>query len=131
MNASRVRWIVLALIYTTFHLWYGGSSDPVTQEEIEKYVTLGADVLGPDSEGLIRRFLSTDDGKEFVNVNLNKYRESPQYRDGRDVGDITSREIEGRYAAGVVPELVKRAGHPLMMVQPILSMGGAVVRQKV
>lgn len=56
-------------------------------------------------------------------VNLNQYRPQPTYPDGRET-TLSSREVEQRYLAGAVPELFKRACHPLVAVDPIVSMGG-------
>jgi hypothetical protein len=36
MTAMRIRWAVLALLYLSFHLWYGGSGDPISPAEMEK-----------------------------------------------------------------------------------------------
>ena len=42
MNPSLMRWLVIALIYASFHFWYGGSGDPMTPKEVEHYVSLAA-----------------------------------------------------------------------------------------
>ena len=78
MSASRIRWVVIVLIYAAFHLWYGGNGRPLTADEVDHYVERAVEVLGPDAEGRFREFASTDDGKQFVMVNLNKYRERPE-----------------------------------------------------
>ncbi|MFT4518646.1 MAG: hypothetical protein ACI9JM_001031 [Halioglobus sp.] len=123
MSASGIRWGVIALLYAAFHLWYGGSGSPLTDDEVDYYVERATDMFGPDAEQPFRKFASTDDGNEFVNVNLNKYRDKPKYRDGREA-DETSEEIEGRYLSKIAPDLTMQAAHPLIVVKPIVVLGG-------
>jgi hypothetical protein len=95
ITASRIRWAVIVLIYATFHFWYGGNGSPMTDSEVAHYVDLANQRGDFESVKRIEEFASTDDGKEYVAVNLNKYREKPGYRDGREVDpDATSQEIE-------------------------------------
>ena len=124
MNPSLMRWLVIALIYASFHFWYGGSGDPMTLKEVEHYVSLAAKNGNVEQVQKIREFASTDDGNEYVAVNLNKYREKPTYRDGRLVDPGTSsRQIERMYQNKVGPELLIRASHPLISVTPITTLG--------
>ena len=78
MTASRIRWAFLAVIYAAFFVWYGGSGDPISPEEVEKYMAI-AEPRGGDSEVStnLREFMETDDGQEFVMVNLNVPRRAP------------------------------------------------------
>ena len=119
-----MRWLVIALIYASFHFWYGGSGDPMTPKEVEHYVSLAAKNGNVEQVQKIREFASTDDGNEYVAVNLNKYREKPTYQDGRLVDPGTSsRQIERMYQNKVGPELLIRASHPLISVTPITTLG--------
>ena len=124
INPSLVRWMVIALIYATFHFWYGGNGNPMTPDEVEHYVSLAGKNGNSERVQKIREFASTDDGKEYVAVNLNKYREKPAYRDGRPVDPgATSRQIERIYQTKVGPEILIRASHPLISVTPITTLG--------
>ncbi|MDP6828373.1 MAG: hypothetical protein QGH42_07280 [Kiritimatiellia bacterium] len=123
MIGSAIRWIVIALIYLVFHFWYGGNETPFCEEEVADYVDRTEQMIGLQAAERFRAFASTDDGREFVMVNLNKYRKQPEYEDGRKT-ELTSREVEQLYLAGVGPKLIARAGHPLIMVEPLMSLGG-------
>ena len=123
MTASRIRWVVIFLLYAVFHVWYGGNGSPLSADEVEHYASRARELGGPDVEERFRKFASSDDGKQFVMVNLNKYRERPEYRDGREV-DLSSREVEQLYLADVIPELLVRACHPVIVVDPILTIAG-------
>ena len=49
LTASRLRWAFLAAVYAAFLVWYGGSGDPISPEEVEKYVAIAeARNSGPD-----------------------------------------------------------------------------------
>ncbi len=122
MSASQVRWALLAAFYVTFHMWYGGSGSPITMEEEKNYVEL-AKKLDPETARLLELFASSDDGKEFVMVNLNQYRSQPKYADGRETSE-TSEEVEVKYTSMMLRQLFLRASHPLVVVQPIQNLPG-------
>ncbi len=123
MTASRIRWLIIFVVYGAFHIWYGGYGSPMTPDEVEQYVERAVTSLGPDSAERVRKLASTDDGKEFVMVNLNQYRPEPKYPDGRAV-DMTSMEVERLYTGKVLPMLLARACHPIVVVDPAVNMGG-------
>ena len=122
MTASRIRWLVILLIYGVFHYWYGGNGAPMTAEKVEHYVALAAS-QSPESAERVRQLASTDDGKEFVMVNLNKYRPEPSYADGR-AANGSSQQVEQRYVSMVVPMLLARACHPIVVTDPVVNMVG-------
>ena len=123
MTASRIRWVVIFLLYAVFHVWYGGNGSPLSADEVEHYAARARELAGPEAEERFRKFASSDDGKQFVMVNLNKYRERTKYRDGREV-DQSPREVERLYLADVLPKLLVRACHPVIVVDPILTIAG-------
>ena len=127
MTASRIRWLVLALVYGAFYVWYGGSGTPMSDAEVERFVAIAAE-RDERAAAVIRKFASTDDEKEIVMVNLNQYRERAAYEDGRET-EGSAREAESRYISKIVPRLFARACHPLVGVDPIVHMGlGEAVR---
>lgn len=123
MSASLIRWGLLALIYLAFHSWYGGSGNPLTPKEVDTYIKL-AQRLDPDTARLLEAFASTDDGNEFVMVNLNQYRSQPRYEDGRKASG-SSEEVEAQYTSKMLRRLLARASHPLVVVEPIQNLPGA------
>ena len=132
LTASRLRWAILAGIYAVFLFWYGGSGDPISPEEAEEYIAIaraksfGRDALeNGDAADLVklREFMETDDGQEFVMVNLNVYRDAARYADGREA-NVGAEEAELEYQRRIAPHLLRRATHPLLMVEPAVSLGG-------
>ena len=139
LTASRIRWGVLAALYVCFLLWYGGSGEPVSPEEVEGYVAAfeeraaarGPSGVGQETDDLeilgnIREFLETDDGQEFVMLNLNVYREAPEYPESVDITEAieTAAEAEDEYQRRVAPLLFARAAHPIVGVEPVFLLGG-------
>ena len=132
MTASRLRWAILAVIYVAFLFWYGGSGDPISPEEAEQYIAIAEEKgslrdAGERGEGAplakLREFMETDDGREFVMVNLNVYREAARYADDREASG-SAEEAELEYQRRIAPHLFVRATHPLVMVEPAVSLGG-------
>ena len=83
--------------------------------------------VSPETAERVRQVASTDDGKEFVMVNLNRYRPEPSYADGRVVSG-SSQEVEQRYVSTVVPMLLARACHPIVVTDPVVNMVGSADR---
>ena len=139
MTASRIRWVILAALYACFLFWYGGSGEPISPDEAEHYVAAfeeraamrgpsGIDQGADEFEilGNIREFLETDDGQEFVMLNLNVYRETAAYPEGVDIAQVieSAAEAEDEYQRRVAPLLFARAAHPIVGVEPVFLLGG-------
>lgn len=141
MTASRIRWAIFAILYAAFYAWYGGSGDPISPEEALQYkarfeariAEQVAQGRGPTpdadrgAEPNLREFIEADDGREFVMLNLNVYREAPAYADdveGRE-GIESAAAAEDEYQRRIAPLLLKRACHPLAAVEPAHLLGGS------
>jgi hypothetical protein len=119
--------VALLGIYIPFLLWYYGFRRPLSRGEAERYISIiekragGPNAATNSATANLRKFALEDDGKQFFMVNLSKYYEQPQYKDGIDRG-ITSRDANKRYARKVMPLLFKRACHPYGLFQPMLNL---------
>jgi hypothetical protein len=109
------------LIYVLFLFWYGGRGSPMSSVEVEtllERVRRNADSAGaPFAADLlpsIREVAKDDDGREFVMVNLIRYRTKAVYPPGWDYGDDPHAADE-RYNRAVVPLLLKRACIPVFL----------------
>ena len=112
---SKLKWIwlgLLAAIYASFSVWYGGNGDPLSQDEGEAMLKQIEQVHGSKledtPEGSMSRnlmaMLPNDDGKEFYAVNLETRATGPD-----------AAEAEARYGEIVVPLLLERGGHPVFI----------------
>ena len=67
MTRTRWIWLVLAILYAAFFSWYTSFGGPLSDEEIDRYVTLIAereDPPPPERLERLRRFLEEDPGDE-------------------------------------------------------------------
>ena len=113
--------VAYSLGYLVFLLWYGGRGRPMTAVEADSLlerVRLNApeadSSVVPDLLELLREVTRDDDGREFVMVNLIKYRRKAVYPPGFSYGD-DPRAADARYNRAVVPLLLKRACLPVFL----------------
>ncbi len=116
--------VVLAccsLTYLLFLLWYGGRGRPMSAGEVDSLlvrVQRNAEAAGtpfaPDLLLSLREVARDDDGREFVMVNLIRYRTKAMYPPGWDYGD-DPHAADARYNRAVVPLLLKRACIPIFL----------------
>jgi hypothetical protein len=109
-------------VYILFLLWYYGFRRPLSKDEVESYVSILEKRSGNYSEA-VRKFCLEDDGKQFFMVNMTKYFDKPQYKNGNG-GASTSREANMRYVRNTVPMLLKRACHPYGLFKPVVNLSG-------
>lgn len=106
-----VFFIVTSLI---FLLWYGGKSKPLTESEINGLIhTLKKQhSIDEDSDMVkqLRKLCKSDDGKPYYMVNLMKF--NTEYNEELQ---MTPTEAHKKYSKGIIKELLKRAGHPVLL----------------
>lgn len=109
--------------YALFLLWYGGRGSPMTTAEVEtllERVKRNAEAAGappvPDLLPSLREVAENDDGREFIMVNLIRYRPKAVYPPGWDYGD-DPHAADARYNRVVIPLLLKRACIPVFLGQ--------------
>lgn len=116
MTRTRWIWLVLAILYAAFFSWYTSFGGPLSDEEIDRYVTLIAereDPPPPERLERLRRFLEEDTGDDFVMVNVIDMYDEPLPIEGVEPGE-TSEQVMDKYMAYMIPALVSRASHPVL-----------------
>ena len=113
--------VCCSLLYVLFLFWYGGRGSPMSSAEVEtllERVRGNAEAAGApfpsDLMSSIREVAEDDDGREFVMVNLIRYRTKAVYPPGWDYGD-DPHAADARYNRAVVPLLLKRACIPFFL----------------
>ncbi len=113
--------VAYALAYLVFLLWYGGRGRPMTAVEadalLERVRSNAQAAGGPAASHLLeslREVARDDDGREFIMVNLIKYRQIAVYPPGFSYGD-DPQAADARYNRAVVPLLLKRACPPVFL----------------
>ncbi len=121
MSVPVVVLVCCSLTYLLFLLWYGGRGRPMSAAEVDSLlerVRRNAEAsgtpFGPDLLLSLREVAGDDDGREFVMVNLIRYREKAAYPPGWEYGD-DPHEADARYSRAVIPLLLKRACIPIFV----------------
>ena len=115
MNWTRAIWGALGVLYLAFFVWYTPLSGPLTDDEITRYMTLVEERGNADEETLaiLRSFLESDTGDDFVIVNVIDMHETPLQVEGVSPGE-TSQQVLAKYMEYMLPALLRRACHPVL-----------------
>ena len=112
---------VLVAIYALWFVWYGGSGQPMTQAQVDEYIEIykskshSDPVSQQETLTLIERLAAFDTGNEYLMVNLIRYRDKAKYpADSVWANETDALAADARYSQGVVVELLKRGGIPLL-----------------
>ena len=114
---------VLAVLYLTFLLWYGGRGRPLAPDEVEDLLRQVRRRAGRDDSteqaepAMLRHFrdlAGSDDGREFWMVNLQAFRERAKYPPdlAAEFGDDPM-AANSRYNRAIIPQLLRRGSHPV------------------
>lgn len=96
------------LIYVAFLFWYGGSSKPLTTDEIAQGLQdLRVNHDDPQKLAEVEQLLSNDDGNEFVMQNLVRYRPKALYPPGYEHLGDDPRAADKRYGKAILWPLLK------------------------
>lgn len=126
--SSRLKiWSLPTLLYAFFLLWYTGMEGPLSDAEVDTFVaTMTANGSDPEVIAFVEQFGREDSGRQFLMVNNIDYNEQPPDVPGAEPGE-SAEQLMGRYMEHMVPELLKRACHPILMgsvVYPSMDLVG-------
>lgn len=113
---------VFVILYGAFLVWYGGRGKPLSQAEVDAYISeiqkrAGKQGLSEAEMPMMKEFrelAQSDDGREYYMVNLLKFRGVAQYPEGSSFGDDPM-AANARYNKAIVPRLFKYGGHPVFV----------------
>jgi hypothetical protein len=111
--------LVPAALYGAFLWWYGGRGTPLGADEIDAGMRALAQSAGHDQQPLleqVRQLLTQDDGREFVMVNLVRYRPKALYPPGQEFGD-DARAADRRYGRAILPILLRYGSMPVFIAR--------------
>ena len=99
-------WIVIAVLYGVFWLWYSGTKGKLSQTEVESYMQqFESRGVNTDNLANLRNFLEKDDGREWFMINLLELK-SPKRE---------SSKLLQRYTKTFMAGMLRRAGHPFFV----------------
>lgn len=109
MSLPLIIWMVAALAYAAFWFWYVGFGHRIKPEEVDGFMNqMQAGAFEPDALPIMRRFLETDNGREFVMVN------NLRIRRGTGTGEKPGALLE-KYQKPYLAAVLRRGGHPLFV----------------
>ncbi len=128
MNIRRLcLWLIPAIGYIAFALWYTNLGGPLTKEEINTFIQLAeSHDVAPERIAMLRKFMEEDTGNQFIMVNnldmAEKPPELPATGPGASASDLIDHYMEHMY-----PAQFKRASHPVFYgkaVAPAMDVTG-------
>jgi hypothetical protein len=108
-------WLAPALVYGIFVFWYTDFGGPLSDEEVDNYVTvMTANGSTPETVAYYEKFLREDSGRQFLMVNAIDMTDKPPHIEGAPEG-ADAATLMGLYMEHMIPELLRRACHPTLM----------------
>ena len=120
-------WLVPALLYALFFAWYTDLGGPLSDAEVDHYVaTMKSNGRPKEVIAFMKAFAKQDTGRQFLMVNNIDMKENPPNVEGAEPGESAA-DLMGRYMAHMIPALLARACHPVLMgsaVYPSMDLVG-------
>lgn len=108
-------WAIAVLVYLIFFSWYTNLSGPLSEAEIQKYISKLNEINPTTSAEDIdnfTNFMRQDDGGDFYMVNYLDLNETPPFF--KETGsDASSSDLMNFYMEYMYPAMLKRASHPV------------------
>ncbi|MFK7977042.1 MAG: hypothetical protein AB8C02_12970 [Halioglobus sp.] len=115
MSTRSKLWVFSALLYAAFFAWYTDFGGPLTDAEVDEFIaTMKADGGSIETIAFIEQFARQDTGRQFLMVNNIDYNENPGKVEGAEAGE-SAQQLIGRYMQHMLPALLSRASHPVVM----------------
>jgi len=115
-------WLVAAVLYVGFRLFYDNWRGKLTQDEID--IALARIEAQGDGEselndiGIVRTFLEDDDGREFLMVNLVKVPDTT-VTDPDTGAAVPAAEMMKKYSSAFIKRLLRYGGHPAIAARKV------------
>ncbi|GMG86707.1 hypothetical protein [Biformimicrobium ophioploci] len=127
MSSRAKIWLLPAMLYALFVFWYTDFSGPLSNAEIDKFTrALTDNGVSAERVGELGRFMREDSGRQFLMVNAIHNNAEPPAVEGAPA-DADADTLMGLYLEHMLPALVKRASHPVLIggaVFPVIDLIG-------
>ncbi|HYC00828.1 MAG TPA: hypothetical protein VEC57_16970 [Candidatus Limnocylindrales bacterium] len=113
-------WAAALAAYAAFLAWYRNWRPPLRPDEIEAFLAAirGTPSAEHNDLDVLRDFLSRDDGREFLMLNLVRVEQEPVVHPATGVM-TTGRELMQEYTKAFLPALLRRGGHPAIVSRKV------------
>jgi hypothetical protein len=121
MKTRITLWLVPAVIYAAFTLWYTDFGGPLSEEEIQRNVdALRGNGVSEERVASMTRFMREDTGRQLLMINALDLNPNPPDTPGAEPGE-TSEQLMARYMAHMLPALLRRASHPVLVGDAVFT----------
>jgi len=117
MTSRRKLWLGSIVLYAVFVSWYTDFGGPLTEAEIQAYITRTEDLdLGgdPSARGALLEFLRNDTGGQFLMFNSVDLAQNPPQMEGAPP-NADAQTLLDLYMEHMIPALLSRASHPVVV----------------
>lgn len=115
MNKRLLLWLSPAILYALFVAWYTDFGGPLSDQEVDNFVAVLEKRGGnPETIAKIEGFLRNDSGRQFLMLNALDMNDNPPDVEGAEPGENAD-QLMARYMEHMIPELLKRASHPVIL----------------
>ncbi|MFK8047795.1 MAG: hypothetical protein AB8B81_05110 [Halioglobus sp.] len=114
-------WLVPAALYALFVIWYTDFKGPLSNHEIDTFIaTMRTNGTSAEQLERLETFLRQDTGRQFLMVNNIDMNENPPSVDGAAPNENAD-QLMARYMEHMLPALLSRACHPVVMGNAIFT----------
>ena len=115
MTPRKKLWLLSTLLYVAFCFWYTDLKGPLSDAEIDKFVTtMTTNGTAPETIDFIETFMREDSGRQFLMVNNIDMNDNPPTVEGA-APNASADELMASYMEHMIPALLSRACHPVIM----------------
>ena len=117
MTSRRKLWLGSILLYALFFSWYTDFGGPLTDAEIQAFISKTQDQnLGGNqsARGALLEFLQNDTGRQFLMFNAVDLAKNPPQKEGAPP-DADAQTLIDLYMEHMIPALLSRASHPVVV----------------
>lgn len=121
MTGRRLLWVLPLLFYLVFTFWYTNTKGPLSESEINDFVTkLQVNGFTGAQASRLRKFMESDSGRQFLMLNNLDMADNPGPVKGAATTE-SAEDLMNRYMEHMYPELLKRACHPVYLGEAVFS----------
>jgi len=114
-------WLLPTLLYAVFVFWYTDFGGPLSDKEVDKFIeVMTSSGVAPERVDYYAEFLRNDTGRQFLMVNNIDMNKNPPAVEGAPA-NADADTLMGLYVEHMIPELLKRACHPVLMGPAVYS----------
>lgn len=121
MKARTKLWLVPAAIYAAFTLWYTDFGGPLSDAEIQQNIdAMRGNGVSEERIASMTRFMREDTGRQLLMINALDLNPNPPDTAGAQPGE-TGEQLMARYMAHMLPALLQRASHPVLVGDAVFT----------